>query len=88
MTVTFDEERYPPGIYVVEFNSSPVNSRWVVIAKDTAAAALIVADKVMPLRPIGEREGWAEGLEVSRIGTYSPGPKGSRFGAVVAVGAP
>lgn len=80
------ERQVPPGIYVVEFDSQPIQSRWVVIAMTGSEAAAIVADRVMPTSTLDRKKVWADTLDVARLGTYDPGMKGSRFGAVVAQG--
>lgn len=74
-----------PSIYVVEWGPALdiLKSRWVVIAMTGFEAAEIVAQRVMPKDTLEHRKSFADTLDVSRLGTYDPGTKGSRFGAVV-----
>lgn len=81
------EASVPHGIYVVEADTSPVKTRYVVIAMTGFEAAELVAAERLPDSDVETRRKFADSLEIGRLGTYDPGFRGARMvpGAVVAV---
>ena len=76
----------PPSIYVVEVDSAPVKTRYVVIAMTGYEAAEIVSQRLLLNAATEVRKRHADSYGVARLGTYDPGMEGSKYPAIVVWG--